>query len=92
MEILINNLSGLICANVRQVELYCEKLKDLLDLEAKELSIQRDEQHGCHVSGAWTRPASTSEEMLSIIRHGLDNRVSYIISRFKGHTSSIQSS
>jgi hypothetical protein len=61
-----------------QVEIYCEKLKDLLNPACEDLGITRDNIHGCHVSGARSEPASNSEEMMSLLQQGLDNRVCVI--------------
>lgn len=58
-----------------QIEIYCEKLKDLLDLRSEDLSIQRDTSHGCHVMGARERLARCAQDMLDTVKEGLANRV-----------------
>lgn len=61
-----------------QIEIYCEKLKDLLDPKCADLSIQRDSTHGCHVMGARERPARFPKDMLDTVEEGLANRVSVL--------------
>lgn len=63
-----------------QIEIYCEKLKDLLDPQCVDLSIQRDTTHGCHVMGARERLSRCARDMLDTVKEGLENRVSFYCS------------
>ena len=60
-----------------QVEIYCERLKDLLNLDAApdDLAVQCDSAHGYHVGGAVKHRARSAGEMMAVINTGLSNRV-----------------
>jgi Kinesin motor domain len=58
-----------------QVEIYCERLKDLLNTDSEELAIGRDAVHGCHVSGARRVTAGSSNDLMTVLHQGLENRV-----------------
>eukprot|EP00892_Ulva_mutabilis_P004615 jgi/Ulvmu1/2525/UM138_0030.1 len=60
---------------VSMIEIYCEKLKDLLDPACEDLSIQRSASHGCHVMGAREQLCTTAQAMEDVVQHGLENRV-----------------
>ena len=58
-----------------QVEIYCERVRDLMQPESTDLNIQRDDQHGYHVAGAKCQAVSSSQMMMDILAVGMSNRV-----------------
>jgi Kinesin motor domain len=60
-----------------QVEIYCEKLRDLLSIDkaSESLAIQNHPELGYHVAGAAVMGMKSADELLQTIDTGLTNRV-----------------
>ena len=56
------------------VEIYNEKIKDLLDPRKTDLKIHENKQLGVHVGGMTESYVGTEEEVYSIIKVGNENR------------------
>ncbi|KAA0169337.1 hypothetical protein FNF28_02118 [Cafeteria roenbergensis] len=57
------------------VEIYMERVRDLLDLRGNNLSIRQDPTKGVFVSGAREEYVASPEEMLSLVAQSAANRV-----------------
>ena len=59
-----------------QVEIYCERLRDLLSTTtaSEDLSVQRDAVYGYYVAGTVRQTAADAPELQRVIDAGLTNR------------------
>lgn len=57
------------------VELYQEKLKDLLDPSKVNLNIREDKNKSVYIEGVTEIIAKSSSDVLSILKKGIDNRI-----------------
>ncbi len=60
---------------VSMIEIYMEKIKDLIIPEKVNLSIREDKMKGIYIENLSEHYASSEEEVLELMRQGSDNRV-----------------
>ncbi|KAK9819286.1 hypothetical protein WJX74_000555 [Apatococcus lobatus] len=56
------------------VEIYCEKIRDLLNLGNENLQVQQDKVRGVSLANAYEASISSEDQLMSIMQHGLSNR------------------
>eukprot|EP00891_Asterochloris_glomerata_P002689 jgi/Astpho2/2689/gw1.00050.167.1_t len=56
------------------LEIYCEKIRDLLDCSNSNLQVKQDPCRGITVAGATEVPISSQAEAMRVLQHGIANR------------------
>jgi kinesin family protein 5 len=59
---------------VSMIEIYMEKIKDLIDLDRYNLNVREDKAKGIYIEGLSEHYMASEEEVLEIMRLGSDNR------------------
>eukprot|EP01025_Chloroclados_australasicus_P068801 TRINITY_DN9591_c0_g1_i2.p1 TRINITY_DN9591_c0_g1~~TRINITY_DN9591_c0_g1_i2.p1 ORF type:complete len:416 (-),score=33.14 TRINITY_DN9591_c0_g1_i2:151-1398(-) len=72
-EGIIENDSGY-AVDISVIEIYCEKIRDLLDYGKDNLQVKQDQLRGIYVENATEVPVSSEEQLVELMMLGLNNR------------------
>merc|ERR1719193_1103218 len=59
---------------VSYIEIYCEKIRDLLDVGNNDLKIRDSKAQGIHIQGVTSPFVGSSDEIMGLMEDGADNR------------------